>query len=146
MRSNHGKTQKFTLPLAELIDRWTVDQIKEVLLPRQSKSVKKEIKSLSASVDDILKNKKIEFNSRLLGILIALSQINLHIWFLKDRMQEDKRKYSSFLKRAHQLNGIRNQLKNILLYETGDLEPSKKRTNFSTDGLKGWGPSFLEMK
>jgi hypothetical protein len=64
--------------------------------------------------------------------------MNLHIWHNKDLMQTDETRYNDLLKFAHQLNGIRNQMKNILMEETGDREKSAQRSNFNTDGLEGW--------
>lgn len=142
----HDKSMEFVLPLAELIDRLTVDQIKEVLVLKQRKSIQKEIEGIAGSIDHLLKKKKIKFDSRMIRVIVALSQMNLHIWFLKDRLTQDKRSYAKCLKLSHQLNGIRNQLKNLLLVEAGDREASMKRLNSSTDGLKGWTISLLEMK
>ena len=71
-------------------------------------------------------------------MIIILSQINLHIWNLKDRMEKDKNGYDKNLKLAHQINGIRNQIKNKLLEKTKDLNQSSKRSNFNTDELNGW--------
>ena len=51
-------------------------------------------------------------------IIVLISQINLHIWKNKDLMQENldnSEKYLSLLKLSHQLNGIRNRMKNYIL-------------------------------
>lgn len=130
--------RKFTLPLAELIDRLTIDQIKEVLLPEHKESFAQEMEKLSHDIDLIIEEKGIRLTARLLRIIIAIAQINLHIWQNKDRMQEDSERYMELLKFSHQLNGIRNQLKNLLLEETGDREKSAERSNFNTDGLENW--------
>lgn len=130
--------RKFTLPLAELIDRLTIDQIKEVLLPEHKESFAQEMERLSHDIDLIIEEKGIRLTARLLRIIIAIAQINLHIWQNKDRMQEDAERYMELLKFSHQINGIRNQLKNLLLEETGDREKSAERSNFNTDGLENW--------
>ena len=101
--------RKFVLPAAELIDRLSVDQIKEMLFDDNS------------SITD---------------------EINVHIWYLKDKMQENEDRYDDLLKLAHQINGVRNRMKNLLLEEFGDKEKSLIRSNFDTDGLKGWEPSL----
>lgn len=130
--------RKFTLPLAELIDRLTIDQIKEVLLPEHKESFAQEMEKLMHDIDLIIEEKGIRLTARLLRIIIAIAQINLHIWQNKDRMQEDAGRYMELLKFSHQINGIRNQLKNLLLEETGDREKSAERSNFNTDGLENW--------
>ena len=123
--------RKFVLPAAELIDRLSVDQIKEMLFDDNS-SITKEIDILSHDIDLILSEKKIEVSSRFLRIIMVLSQINVHIWYLKDKMQEDEERYDELLKLAHQINGVRNRMKNLLLEEFGDKEKSLVRSNFDT--------------
>jgi hypothetical protein len=59
-------------------------------------------------------------------------------------MQQEPEKYLDLLKLSHQLNGLRNQVKNMLMEEAGDHEKSARRTNFNTDGLEGWGISLLK--
>jgi hypothetical protein len=133
--------RKFVLPAAELIDRLSVDQIKEMLFDNNS-SITKEIDSLSHDIDLILSEKNVKLNSRFIRIVMVLSQINVHIWYLKDKMQDDAERYDELLKLAHQINGVRNRMKNLLLEEFGDKEKSLLRSNFDTDGLKGWEPSI----
>tara|TARA_R110000824_G_scaffold112449_1_gene261592 strand:- start:1791 stop:2204 length:414 start_codon:yes stop_codon:yes gene_type:complete len=133
--------RRFVLPAAELIDRLSVDQIKEMLF-EDNKSITSEIMDISSDLDDIIEQKSINFNSYLMRVIIALSQTNVHIWYLKEKMQENEEQYDELLKLAHQINGVRNRLKNILLEEFGDKDKSLIRSNFDTDGLKGWEPSL----
>ncbi len=136
------KERRYLLPLAELIDRLTIDQIKEVLIPENKESCAEEMKKLAHDIDLIIEERELKLSARLIRIIIMLSQMNLHIWYNKDKMQKDPEHYSELLKFAHQLNGIRNQMKNLLLEETGDKEKSAVRTNFDTDGLEGWDISI----
>ena len=96
-----------------------------------------EMEKLEHDIDTIIEEKNLKLSARLIRIIIVISQMNLHIWYNKDRMQSDQEHYSELLKLSHQLNGIRNQMKNLLLEETGDKENNTIRTNFNTDGL-GW--------
>ncbi len=105
-------------------------------------SITREIQDISDDLDHIIKEKNVVFNARLLRVIVALSQINVHIWYLKDMMQDKPEKYDELLKLAHQINGVRNRLKNLLLEEFGDKEKSLLRSNFDTDGLKGWEVSL----
>lgn len=132
------KERLFLLPFAELIDRLTVDQIKEVLLPDQSTNIANEMKEICHDLDMLIKEKNIHLTSRLIRLLILVSQMNVHIWYNKDKMQDNPDQYMELLKLAHQLNGLRNQMKNLLLEEVGDKDKSSIRTNFNTDGLEGW--------
>ena len=133
--------RKFVLPAAELIDRLAVDQIKEMLFD-DNKSMTEEIEKLSHDIDMLIGEKKIVLDARLMRIIMVLSQINVHIWYLKDKMQENEDQYDELLKLAHQINGVRNRMKNLLLEEFGDKDKSLERSNFDTDGLKGWEPSL----
>ena len=133
------KNRKFLTPLSELIDRLTVDQIKQLLNKDDSQeSLKKEMQNIMHDIDQIINDKKTKLDSEIIRMIIILSQINLHIWNLKDKMEKDKNGYDKNLKLAHQINGIRNQIKNKLLNKTKDLNQSSKRSNFNTDELKGW--------
>jgi hypothetical protein len=134
--------RKYKVPLAELVDRLAVDQIKEVLLSEGKSSYAAEMEILQHDIDLIVAEGNIPLSARLLRIIIALAQMNLHIWLLKDRMQEDPAKYDELLKLAHQLNGIRNRMKNLLLEEAGDREKSAQRSNIGLDGLEGWDVSI----
>ena len=112
----------------------------------KANSLKMEIKDLMDDIDVIISNKKILLNSDIIRMVIILSQINLHIWNLKDKMSNDESNYDKNLKLAHQLNGIRNQIKNKLLDITDDMNQSSKRSNFDTDGLQGWNFNLDEKK
>mgnify|MGYP001248559134 CR=1 FL=1 len=137
-----GKERAYLYSFAELIDSLSINQIKEVLLPEDRESFSKLIELISKDIDTIIVEKGLVLSSRLVRLIIAISQINLHIWHSKDKMQSSPGDYLSLLKLSHQLNGIRNQMKNILLEETGDKDKSAKRTNFNTDNLEGWNISI----
>jgi len=107
-------------------------------MPELKQDIAQEIERIANDVNLIIDETGVGLSARLIRIIIVLAQINLHIWQNKDKMQSDPEKYSERLKLAHQLNGIRNQMKNLLLGEMGDREKSTRKTNFNTDGLEGW--------
>ena len=137
---------KFKLPIAELIDRLTVDHIKQFKLNDFKGDFENEIKNIIVDIEEILKEKNIKLSADIIRPIIILSQINLHIWNLKDDMQKDKEQYDKFLKLAHQLNGTRNQIKNLMLELFEDASTSYKRSNFETDGLENWFVNDLKKK
>ncbi len=137
-----NKDRKYLTPFSELVDMMTVDQIKEVLLPDMKESVARQMQDVMHDIDLLIKERDIKLTSRMIRIIIVIAQMNLHIWHNKDEMQKDESRYSELLNLAHQLNGIRNQMKNLLLEEVGDREKSARRTNFGTDGLEGWDVSL----
>ena len=135
-----GPRRQFHLPMAELIDRLTVDQIKEVLLECDKEDLGKEVRALEHDIDLLIDRHGLTLSGRLIRIVIILSQMNLHIWYNKDQMGDDPKAegYLPRLQLSHQLNGIRNQMKNLLLAETGEKNGATTRANFNTDNLTGW--------
>ena len=122
-RSSMASSGRYVNPsLSELLDRLTVDQIKEILLPPEEESFGKEIERIEHDLDHILSSGAFRLTSRFLRLVIALAQMNLHIWKTKERMMSDPSRFDEHLKLSHQLNGLRNQLKNALLEETGVRE------------------------
>tara|TARA_E500000178_G_C16515557_1_gene527732 strand:+ start:128 stop:565 length:438 start_codon:yes stop_codon:yes gene_type:complete len=139
MDDEKKKEERQFLPsLSELLDRLTVTQIKQALLGDKNKDFYNEINKLSNDMDIIIKKENIKLDSRIIRIIVLISQINLHIWKNKDLMQENldnDKEYLKLLKLAHQLNGIRNRMKNQLLEIEGSNDESQKKSNFETDNL-----------
>ena len=89
-------------------------------------------------MDKLIVSNNMSLNAKIIRMIIILSQINLHIWNNKDEMQrnlDNEKEYMKFLKLSHQLNGIRNKIRNILLDEEGISDIGHIRSNFETDGL-----------
>lgn len=138
MKKTKTKTERKYLPtLADLVDTLSIDQIKEIKL-KNKQSYALEMKKISHDIDVLVSQKQIKLSGRLIRIIIAIAQVNVFIWNNKDKMQENPEQYNDLLKLAHQLNGVRNRMKNFLLEISDDVEPSRKRTNVETDGLLGW--------
>lgn len=132
------KQRQYLPPFAELVDSLTINQIKEVLLSEHKDSFAGEMRIIAHDIDLLIGERDLKLSARLIRIIIAIAQMNVHIWYNKDRMQNEPDKYAELLKLAHQLNGVRNRMKNILLEEAGDREKSARKTNYNTDGLEGW--------
>ena len=137
-----NKERRYLPPLTELIDSLTINQIKEVMLPEQKGSFAEEMEKITHDIDLIIEERDLKLSARLIRIIIVIAQLNLHIWHNKDEMQKQPEKYMELLKLSHQLNGVRNRMKNILLEEVGDKEKSARKTNYNTDGLEGWDISI----
>ena len=142
-KSDQNQNERHFLPsFAELIDRLTVDQIKEVLLTDRSEEMSKEIQDICKDIDVMINQKQVVLSSRFIRIVVILAQMNVHIWNNKDKMKAEPEKYDEHLKLAHQLNGLRNQMKNLLLEDSEERDKSSERTNYDTDGLEGWNFSL----
>ena len=133
-----GRDRAYQPTIADLVDRLTIDHIKEVLLEHDKESYAKEMQDLATDIDAIIENRGVKLSARIIRIVIVMAQMNLHIWHFKDQMQQEPERYSELLTLCHQLNGIRNQMKNLLQEESGDQDQAARHTNVSTDGLQGW--------
>lgn len=137
------ESNRLYLPtFSDLIDQLTIDQIREVLKPENKDSYAEEMKKIIQDIDVLVEKKQIKMSARLIRIIIVLAQINLHIWRAKEIMISDQNRFDECMKLTHQLNGIRNQMKNFLMEEAGFKEAVGKRTNVNTDNLKGWNISI----
>lgn len=128
----------FVLPLSELIDRMTVTQIKTIMLKESTSDFNSELEKLKKDISSIINAKNHNIDGEFIQSIVILSQINLHIWNLKDQMQEhvdEPDEYLRLLKYAHQLNGYRNKVRNSILYFEGVEDKSLLRSNVETDGL-----------
>ncbi len=128
----------FSLP--DLVDRLTIDQIKQIQFEKTAKNYEKSINQIMKSIDRIIIKKKIKISDQLISVLLNLSQINLYIWFLRKDLRTQKKPNSKKIKLSHQLNALRNQLKNRLsnLCFQKKSNSIEKKTNTNKEDLKGW--------
>jgi hypothetical protein len=137
MENSSGK-RMCVLSLAELIDRMTITQIKLALLENGKDDFSSELDKLEHDIDLIIVENELQLTGNMIRLVIILSQMNLHIWHNKDEMQSNlgnDSEYLRLLKIAHQLNGFRNQVKNLLLDLEGVHDQSQRKTNLEVDGL-----------
>lgn len=137
---------KYKIPVADLIDKLTVDHIKQFKFKKFQGDLENNIKNILEDIEVFLKEKNILLDYKIIRPLIILAQVNLHIWNLKDEMEKDEKNYDNLLKLAHQLNGTRNKIKNELLKIFKEDGFSNQRSNFSTDGLEDWSVNELLKK
>ena len=141
MTERGDNSRKFHLPLAELIDRMTVTQIKENLSQENASWYYEELLDLEHDIDLLINEYNIKIDAGFIRTIVQIAQINLHIWRNKDEMQlmlDDEEKYLNLLKVAHQMNGVRNRLKNQIMTKESGVSLAHRKSNFETDGLK-WG-------
>lgn len=132
--------------LGELIDRLAIDQLKQVFDPLGAEAYEREMLVLEQHIQEALSAgpKSASSDIYFLRLVIALAQINLHIWRTKDVMQTAPDKFQPSMKLAHQLNGLRNQLKNRLSVMAAVARAVPVKTNTGTDGLQEWSLSVLD--
>ena len=142
-KKNKTKTKTSSRPrfvpgLGDLIDRLTVDQLKEAFHKSMRTSIRTEIADLEHDIDGWADRHQIKLSGRNVRIIIVLAQINYEIWMCKERMEAAPKEYNQWLRRAHQLNGIRNQMKNLLLAEVQKETRVCPASNLLIDDLEDW--------
>ena len=142
------KERAVNFTFAELVDKLTICQIKEVLLPQMlARKYCLELKHLEHDIDLFIKQKRIKLSAKFLRKIILLSHLNLHVWFLKDRMLPEYKRYFKLLKFAQELNGLRNHIKNLILQESKEITQAKRRTTFLDYKNKMWfSPLILSLR
>jgi hypothetical protein len=137
-----SKDRQIFLTFSELIERLTVTQLRESLLKDGRDRNSQEIAAIESDLDLIIEEKGIKLTARLIRQIMVIGQINALIWGCKDRMQtcsgdtlEEKEAYNKDLRLSHQLNGIRNRMRNFMLVEIGDSDVIAPRSNTNIDGL-----------
>jgi len=143
-----SSARQFTMTFAELIDKLSIDQIKETKLPKdRAKNYVSCIKELEHDIDALIDEKRLTASAEFIRMVILLAQANLHVWNIKDRMTEEPDDYMEILTFAQELNGIRNHIKNLILEETGELTPATKRVTFlDYQGTKWYTPLLKSLK
>jgi len=127
------------LSFSDLIDNLSIQQIKEVDNIAEIDDFEKEIGYLMHDINVDLEKRDIKPSSTFIRLIIILSQINLYIWKEKEKMKKSSGEdYGKHLILSHQLNGIRNRIKNIIMQEVDESNTVDIKTNINVDGLEGW--------
>ena len=130
--------------LGELLDRLSIDLIKQVKQPEKGTAYHEEIAAILKDVDAVYGERGVKLSARQIRLLIALAQINLYIWEAKDELMDDDTKFRYALRLSHQQNGIRNQAKVALETEVDSPGSAGVPTNTSREDLDGWRFSILD--
>jgi hypothetical protein len=131
------ESRKYLPTLAELLDRLTITQIKEVKIPEHKDKYAQEIKEIMHDIDLLLEN--VKFDAKTLRALVIISQYNLHIWHNEANFRKGI-KEGNDLELTHSLNGVRNRAKNVI------QDSLKGRQDYKVDCLaaehSSWEPSW----
>ena len=132
--------RKYKLSFGELIERISINQLREMLIEGDITKFTENINDLQYDIEMLLLNKNISVPSNFIRLIIITAELNTLIWVYKDKMQENPDKYDYYLKKSHQLNGLRNRIKNKinLVLDGNKIET----TNIEIDGLEGFNISI----
>ena len=116
-------SRKYLPTLAELIDRLSIAQLKEVFITEHKDEYAQEIRDIVHDIDLILENENVKLSGKDVRALIVLSQMNLHIWHNETQYRAGTGNGNLGL--THGLNGIRNTAKNMIQENVGGRKDYK---------------------
>ena len=116
--------RKYLPTLAELIDRLSIIQLKEVFISEHKEEYAEEIKDIVHDIDMILQDENVKLSGKDVRAIVVLSQMNLHIWHNESEARKGINAGEN-LRLTHGLNGIRNTSKNKLQESVGGRKDYK---------------------
>ena len=118
------RERKYLPTLAELIDRLSIIQLKEVFITEHKEEYAKEIADIQHDIQLILDEGKEQVTAETIRAIIVLSQMNLHIWQNETNVRNGSEGPNK-LALTHGLNGIRNTAKNRIQEVVGGRKDYK---------------------
>ena len=115
--------RKYLPTLAELVDRLSIVQLKEVFITEYKEEYAKEIADIVHDIDMILKDENVQLSGKDVRAIVVLSQMNLHIWHNETQYRAGTGDGNLGL--THGLNGIRNTAKNKIQEKVGGRKDYK---------------------
>ena len=115
--------RKYLPTLAELVDRLSIVQLKEVFITEHKEEYAQEISDICHDIQLIL-NESEEVTADTIRAIVVLSQMNLHIWHNESNYRKGI-KDGNNLELTHDLNGIRNTAKNKIQEVVGGRKDYK---------------------
>jgi len=134
--------RKYLPTIAELIDRLSIAQLKEVFIPEHKKEYAKEIEEIVHDIDLIIKEENVQLDGEAVRALIVLAQMNLHIWHNETLYRAGTGNGNLGL--THGLNGIRNTAKNKIQERFGGRQDYK--IDCVAAEFKDWDVSWAEKE
>ena len=116
--------RKYLPTFAELIDRLSISQLKEVFITDHKEEYAKEIDDIVHDIQLCLNESKEPVTAETIRAIVVLSQMNLHIWHNESAVRKGTAEPSN-LALTHGLNGIRNTAKNKIQEVVGGRKDYK---------------------
>ena len=115
--------RKYLPTLAELVDRLSIAQLKEVFITEHKDEYSEEISDIVHDIDLILDDDNVKLSGKDVRAIVVLSQMNLHIWHNETQYRAGTGDGNLGL--THGLNGIRNTAKNMIQENNGGRKDYK---------------------
>ena len=135
----NNKERKYLPTLAELIDRLSISQLKEVFITEHKDEYSQEIRDIQYDIQLFLSEHPDVINAETIRAIVVLAQTNLHIWHNESNYRKGIKEGNN-LELTHGLNGVRNTAKNKIQEVVGG------RKDYKLDCLaaefQNWGISW----
>ena len=119
-----SKERKYLPTLAELIDRLSISQLKEVFITEHKEEYAQEIADIVNDIQICIESGTEPITAETIRAIVVLSQMNLHIWHNESNVRAGKSGPSALVL-THGLNGIRNTAKNKIQEVVGGRKDYK---------------------
>lgn len=116
--------RKYLPTLAELVDRLSISQLKEVFISEHKEEYSQEIKDILHDIQLIIEEQDVVLTAETIRAIVVLSQMNLHIWHNESNVRSGKEGPNA-LALTHGINGIRNTAKNKIQEKVGGRKDYK---------------------
>jgi hypothetical protein len=130
--------RKYLPSIAELVDRLSIDQLKEVFLAEHKDNFKNEMSDIEHDIQLAIDEGNFKLTPRLIRAIIVIAQINAHIWYNESAARKGEDQDLNKLRLTHGLNGIRQRVKNILLDELCIIKGKDFKTDCLAAEFKDW--------
>lgn len=116
--------RKYLPTLAELVDRLSISQLKEVFISEHKEEYSQEINDILHDIQLIIEQQDVVLTAETIRAIVVLAQMNLHIWHNESNVRSGKEGPNA-LALTHGLNGIRNTAKNKIQEKVGGRKDYK---------------------
>lgn len=118
-----AEKRRYLPTLAELIDRLTIVQLKEIFIPEHAAEYKAERELIQHDIDLILSNSDCYIGAREIRAMLVMMLANRFIWENESKARAGGSDQDALLKLTHSINGVRNRARNVVAaWEHGRLD------------------------
>ena len=118
--------RKYLPTLAELVDRMSIVQMKQIFISENAEEYEKEIRNIMHDIDIILGEREDGqggsgvVTAKFIRASLIIQLANQTIWINESKAREGSSEQDKLLRFTHSINGIRNIAKNIISREIGE--------------------------
>lgn len=112
--------RKYLPTLAELIDRLSIVQLKEIFISENKEAYVAERKLIEADITSILQSGAVFQSAEFVRACMMIMLCNRTIWLSESKAREGGDEQDKLLKFSHSINGVRAKAKNAISRAVGE--------------------------